>query len=78
MKKEFPTETGWYWFYGWTSASGKTGINGKKTSPRLHTVRVSRGANSLIYICDGNFMYKSEGEGIWLKMEVPEFTEDML
>ena len=77
--KEFPTKLGYYWFYGWHSKFSKTSINGKESKPKLHVVQVRQGANSRIYICDGHFMYKSEGaEGIWQEIEVPEFTEEMI
>jgi hypothetical protein len=65
MKTEFPKQVGWYWFYGYRWKSDK--------SVRLSCVRVRKVVNGFMYICDGQFMYESEGaEGKFFKAELPD------
>jgi hypothetical protein len=65
---EWPTELGWYWFYGDPYS--------KNPDPKhvlLHPVKVNQGANALIYVTGNSFMYKSEAsKGLWKPMIVPE------
>lgn len=65
--KEWPTEPGYYWFYGQPYA--KTLYD-----PRLHIVTVHRTANeSIVYLVEGSFMRKSAGvEGVWCPAMLPE------
>lgn len=62
----WPSISGFYWFYGKRFAND--------TDNRLFMSRVHRKDNGdCIYICDGNFLYKSEGaEGVWKPIEKPE------
>ncbi len=77
--RDWPTEPGWYWFYGW--AYGRiTRANGNPEAPRLEAAQVHQAGSGsgqhLMHIRTGQFMYKSEGAiGLWLPMDVPELPE---
>lgn len=66
--KMWPVEPGWYWFWGDPFGS-------KEVRPefiRYYAVRVARGANSWIRICEGHFMYESEAsDGLWTPITMP-------
>lgn len=63
--KEWPTEPGWYWLYGWWSPN-------TANQPRLMAVRVRLISDGKpVYIADGNF-FAREGGGWWRRMDVPE------
>lgn len=66
--KEFPTEPGWYWFWG---------RQFKAQDVKLAAVHVRQGGNSLVMVCNGSFMYKAEvGDTHWFKpMNVPSPEE---
>ena len=62
----WPTEPGYYWFYGWPFKS-------RCHNPELHFVRAFRTANSLALVTNGHFLYRTEGgEGYWMPARVPE------
>jgi len=72
--KEFPTEEGTYWFYGYRW--GRISM-GEKEKPVLAFVRVHRtgkgGKGPMLYIADGHFLYKSEVEDAhFLKADLPD------
>lgn len=76
--KDWPTESGFYWFYGWCFRAwgGK-----RERPPKMHFVRVRRIANGIALITDGHFLYKEEGaEGCWTPARLPEpptqFTQE--
>lgn len=67
---EWPTEPGWYWFYG-----DPHGI--EKHFTRLYPVRVYKVSNGWAHIAEGNFMFPSEAsDGVWIKMIVPKLPEE--
>lgn len=63
--KEWPTEPGWYWFYG---------LRYSREQPELNPVQVWRaGDGNNAYVVRGSFLYKSEGaEGVWQPMALPD------
>lgn len=64
---EWPTEPGWYWFYGFDFKP-----KFKDEVPRLHMVHAIRISNGMAYICDGHFIYKSEaGKGFFHPADPP-------
>jgi len=65
--KEFPTEPGDYWFYGYRF--GKT----KEAKPIWVRVQVwEDGYGRPMYVAEGSFMYKSEVENAhFTKIEFP-------
>ena len=66
--KEWPIKTGWYWFYGDPHSK-----NPEYKHIMLHPVKVSQGANSLIFMSEGSFIYKSQSsKGLWREMVVPK------
>lgn len=67
--REWPTESGWYWFYGVLSKSADT--------PRLKPVQVRRTGNGhMFYVIAGGFAYQQEGaRGYWLPAVVPDLPE---
>jgi hypothetical protein len=70
--EEWPTEPGYYWFYGWCWRSEIR--DGK--APRFFYVRVRPCSNSMMYVTDGHFMYEEEGGyGLWSKAQLPELPE---
>jgi hypothetical protein len=70
---EFPVKEGNYWFYGYRY--GKVSC-GQECEPEWMVVRVRKCANGLLYIADGQFMYKSEVEDAhFAPLELPEFPK---
>lgn len=62
--KEWPKNSGWYWFYGIRSSNMK--------SPNLYMVKVRKVSNGFAYVADGAFLYKEEGaKGVFCKAEIP-------
>ena len=57
--KEWPEKEGLYWFYGYRY--GKISV-GREVEPELILVKVKKTKTNIIYIADGQFMYKSEVE----------------
>ena len=70
--KEWPTERGWYWFYGQTSKIVWDMM------PEYLPVQVRKdGANRPFYVGGGRFLYKGEGaRGLWTRMVTPEPPTD--
>lgn len=65
-QNEWPSETGFWWFYGKTF---------KSTKIELHFVKVINTAvpGTLVYITNGHFLYQEEGAtGCWTKVQLPE------
>lgn len=75
--REWPTEPGWYWFYGRLSTLNGT-RDGKPGRTELRPIQVFRcGDGGLAYSAMTFFIYESEGaEGWWVKAEIPELPED--
>ena len=70
--RKWPTELGWYWFYG-DPHSKKSGDKFK----RLYPVKVNKIINGLSCVVEGHYMFKSEAsDGLWTKMIVPEKPEE--
>lgn len=68
--EDWPTEPGYYWFYGWCFRAWHGTRN---EPPKLHFVQVRRIANGLALVTDGHFLYKAEGgEGLWAPATLPE------
>ena len=66
--KDWPTEPGYYWFYGWC-------FRERHRSPETHLVEVWRTATPGVvsYVTEGHFLYKEEGaDGYWMPARVPE------
>jgi len=64
--KEWPTESGFYWFYGflWSRDGDK---------PELISIEVIQASNAIIYVAKGSFIYKTENHvGFWNKADLPE------
>lgn len=62
---DWPTEPGWYWFYGW-----RFGIGVGDSRPTLHIVQVKTAGGGIHRIIGGTFMYQQEGhKGIFTPME---------
>lgn len=53
-KSEWPTEPGYYWFYG------KPYRNEFRRKPELNFVKISKCGNGLLITREGAFWYKSE------------------
>ena len=67
---KFPTEDGWFWFYGYRFGKISCGYPQK---PELIMVRCHKSANGFTYVAAGNFMYQSEVEcPNFIKAELPE------
>lgn len=61
---EWPTEPGWYWFYGHKY--------GEDRDPEYGMVRVFQAANGLMHTLDGHFMFPSEGhDGVFQQAVLP-------
>lgn len=69
--KEWPTEPGWYWFYGQTSRQLYD------RPPRMMLVKVSEIVNGVCYVTEGRFLYKAEGaRGLWVRAYRPQPPTD--
>jgi hypothetical protein len=55
---EFPTEEGWWWFYG--HRYGVNGIGELSSAPELCAVKVVAVRSGFMWVADGQFMYESE------------------
>ncbi len=67
--KDWPTEPGYYWFYGWCWRGWRD-----DHTPELHYVEVALDSTGKpMYITNGHFLYKAEGaDGFWLPVKLPE------
>lgn len=64
--REWPTEPGDYWFYGWTHECAKG-------NPRMGLAQVCQIANGLAHIVRGALAYESDGaEGFWTRATLPD------
>ena len=71
--KEFPTEPGSYWFYGYRY--GKISC-GHDCEPELIFVEVSKISNGFMYVANSQFIFESEvEEPHFKKVELPELPE---
>ena len=62
--KEWPTEPGWYWFYGH--------LYGEDRDSEYGIVRVYEISNGVMRTIDGQFMYEADGhDGIFTKAILP-------
>ena len=70
--KEWPTERGWYWFYGQTSKMVWD------MRPEYVPVRVGRGGDDKpFHVGRGGFLWEAEGaRGLWTRMVMPEPPTD--
>jgi len=70
--KDWPTEEGDYWFYGWRFGDMNRNT-GKQDPPEFSHVEVRRnGSGQLMLITRGHFFYKAEGAiGVFLKIDLP-------
>lgn len=68
---EWPTEPGWYWFWGQPWDNGP---------PQLYSIIVRLDAlGSAVYVTDGHFMYEAEGaQGLWCPTIFPDLPEELL
>ena len=67
--KEWPTEAGFYWFYGFLWY--RYYRDGDK--PELVSVEVIPVSNGIMYVAHGSFIYESEKHmGFWRKADLPE------
>ena len=63
---EWPTEPGWYWFFGFRFKS-------RDRPPELATVRVHKTMKGVARVGGASFMYRGEGDhGVWAKLDTPE------
>lgn len=68
---EFPTEEGWWWFWG--HRYGLDGNGNLHSDPELCAVKVVAIPKGFMYIADGQFMYESEVlYPHFKKMDVPK------
>lgn len=67
---EWPTEPGWYWFYGKRFRSSD--------KDELHPVQVYGTASPDVkcYAAGSAFIYEESATGLWLPLETPELPEE--
>lgn len=69
--KEWPTEPGWYWFYGhqWRAMYDE--------ASELVPIKVERCSNAWLYGAGSHFLYKAEGaRGLWTPAIMPDLPAD--
>ena len=70
----WPIVPGWYWYWGDPFGSKEI----RPQAVRAYAVRVSQGANSVVRVCEGHFMYTGEASsGFWMPMIVPDAPRDI-
>lgn len=69
-KKEWPTKSGFYWFYGWAFQLWK------KHPRELYYVQVLKISNGFLYITNGYDLDKSEAEGRWQPVILPKLPSN--
>jgi hypothetical protein len=72
---EWPTESGYYWFYGYRDAQGKRYDEKKGENaegPLLYTALV-RGPK--LVVCAGSFLFRDGAEGLWYPLSVPTLPD---
>jgi hypothetical protein len=77
--ENWPTEPGWYWFYGFRFSFECNWPNAMEriAKPELHVVQVIKGNNCTVYVCSGAFLYKDEGaRGVWQRVLEPELPKE--
>ena len=66
--EEWPTEPGWYWFYGWMSSFG---VRNRHPDTYLVVVRQDSTGHPIL-ISGSRFIYREEGAtGKWAQMKLP-------
>ena len=65
--KEWPTDSGEYWFYGYLSAFARRMDSGRD----LCLVKVRQARNATVYVTEGCFLFKGDAFGMWAKADVP-------
>lgn len=60
---DWPTEPGWYWFYGYKYGEARLSIG---------TVSIKTISNGIMTVMDGHFMYQQEGHvGVFQRIPTP-------
>ncbi len=68
MTQKWPEKAGWYWFFGFAfKFSGSSDSN-----PILRAVEVGEAGSGLIYLSNGDQLYRGEARGWWSKEPIPE------
>jgi len=71
--RDWPTEPGLYWFYGFRYGHISVGIEKER---ELLLVRVNKTQTGVMCVAEGHFMYKSEPEDArFIKVLLPKFPE---
>jgi hypothetical protein len=64
----WPQTPGVYWFYGHRFFG--------QEKQDLYTVKVFKGANCTVYVCEGSFLFKGEGaEGKFMPVVLPALPD---
>ena len=70
-QKEWPTEPGYWWLYGWCSR--KSNLEEREEKPQYHLVVIRKVNNGTMSVTEGRLLYPQEGtEGMWLKCKFPD------
>jgi len=73
--KNWPTQEGTYWFYGWPYGK-ETNFDGNVRKPELNFVRVMKISNGNMVVREGAFWFKKDGGvGLFSKIEEPILPE---
>ena len=69
--KEWPTCSGYYWFYGWC-------FRDRHRKPELHFVKSRQLTKGTALVTNGHFLYKAEGgDGYWLPVVRPILPNEL-
>jgi hypothetical protein len=63
--KQWPTQSGWYWFYGFL-----WGQNGS-TPPEARPIRMVKISKGVLGDAGGFMIYETEAEGVWQEIDLP-------
>jgi len=70
---EWPTEPGFYWFYGWPYKKEKE----RGIKPELNSIKVSKISNGVMITRSGAFWFREEwgGEGKFISAKMPALPD---
>jgi len=62
--EEWPTEPGYYWFFGWPG-------HYRGRDPKLHFVKARTIRNGMAHTTNNRFLYEDDAAGLWREATVP-------
>ena len=64
---EYPSEEGWFWFYGYPSECAK-----RFKDCQLMPVQVRKASKGFMVCTEARFLFPRDCDGVWMPMTVPD------